>query len=529
MVRNTAILGIIVVIVFAVASCAEEQVTKKETTPPAVSLVTPWDGTTREGIVEVIAEASDKSGIDRVELYVGNKLYATDTIGPFEFEWDMGAIADNTTVSVYVKAIDNNGNAEKSEVVNVTKGPSKPPVATLVSPADGTEVMQGYLLVLSGTATDPEDGELGDANITWKSSLQGPLDQGLTKNYRGLVIGKHTITMIATDSEGNTDKKTATVTVTDNDKDFAYVQEGTYTIGPPLFEPKTVRFQRPFIISKTELSIGEYIANIENIGEYDKDVVKDVNKRPSKFLDRDRDIYVYPEDLFTDKYADYPACFLTIYEFIAYCQALSIVDGLEPAYHFLDKENRGEDDIYYIEKPTKWKPSAYRKAIITEGSNGWRLPTEAEWIIAASGGSAGIKYPWGNTSPSGKCNSMADPNPPNMLGLVIERGICPVKSYDAYRNRFGLYNISGNVAEMCSDIYLGELLSGIDPVGYSEAREVEYTVKGGAFYQNGVDVQIAIRSLTIPFTTDFASHGTSYNSGFGMRIVRNLEVDEAPW
>ena len=66
MIRNTAILGIVVAIVFAVASCAEDGVTKKETTPPAVSLVTPWDGTTREGIVEVVAEASDKSGINRV-------------------------------------------------------------------------------------------------------------------------------------------------------------------------------------------------------------------------------------------------------------------------------------------------------------------------------------------------------------------------------------------------------------------------------------------------------------------------------
>lgn len=272
MIRNTAILGIIVAIVFAVASCAEDGVTKKETTPPVVSLVTPWDGTTREGIVEVVAEASDKAGINRVELYVGNKLYATETIGPYEFEWDMSAITDGTAVSVYVKAVDNNGNAKKSEVVTVTKGSSKPPVATLSGPADETEVMQGYILVLSGTATDPEDGELGDANITWKSSLQGPIDQGLTKEYRGLVIGKHTITMIATDSEGNTDKKTATVTVTDNDQDFAYVQDGTYTIGPPLFESRTVRLTRPFIISKTELTIGEFLA------DYDAELLDDVAK-----------------------------------------------------------------------------------------------------------------------------------------------------------------------------------------------------------------------------------------------------------
>jgi len=522
MIRNAAILGIIVVIVFAVASCAEDGVTKKETTPPTVSLVTPWDGTTREGIVEVVAEAGDKSGIDRVELYVGNKLYATETIGPYEFEWDMSAISDGTAVSVYVKAVDNNGNAKKSEVVTVTKGSSKPPVATLTSPANGTEVMQGYLLVLSGTATDPEDGELGDANITWKSSIQGPLAQGLAKDYRGLVIGKHTITMIAIDSEGNTDEKTVTVTVTDNDWKFAYVQEGTYTIGLPLFEPRTVRFTRPFIISKTELSIGEFLA------DYDADLLKDVAKRGTKFEDKNTKTFVYPEDLLTDKYAEYPACFLTIYEIIEYCQTLSARDGLDLAYYFFDKSNRGVDDLYYIESPTKWKPSVYAKALLVEGSNGWRLPTEAEWIIAASGGSAGIKYPWGDASAGGKCNSIADPSPPDMLGLVSDRGICPVKSYKAYQNRFGLYNVAGNVAEMCSDIFLGELLSGIDPVGYSEAREVENVVKGGAFYQNGIDMQIGIRSLTIPFTPDYSKHGKSYNSGFGARLVKSLEIDEDP-
>lgn len=523
MIRNAAILGIIVVIVFAVASCAEDGVTKKETTPPTVSLVTPWDGTTREGIVEVVAEAGDKSGIDRVELYVGNKLYATETIGPYEFEWDMSAISDGTAVSVYVKAVDNNGNAKKSEVVTVTKGSSKPPVATLTSPANGTEVMQGYLLVLSGTATDPEDGELGDANITWKSSIQGPLAQGLAKDYRGLVIGKHTITMIAIDSEGNTDEKTVTVTVTDNDWKFAYVQEGTYTIGLPLFEPRTVRFTRPFIISKTELSIGEFLA------DYDADLLKDVAKRGTKFEDKNTKTFVYPEDLLTDKYAEYPACFLTIYEIIEYCQTLSKKDGLDTCYVFLDKENRGIDYQYYIDNPKKWKPSVYVKALLIDGSNGWRLPTEAEWTVTASGGNAGKMYPWGNSPPAGKCNSLADPSPQNMLGLSNSRGTTPVDSYGAYRNSFGLYNIVGNVAEMCSDIYLGEMLSGIDPVGYSEASTVEYVVKGGAYYQNGEAMQIGIRSLTIPFTPDYSKHGKAYNSGFGARLVRSLEIDEAPW
>ncbi len=523
MIRNTAILGLIVIIVLAVVSCAEDGVSKKETTPPAVSLLNPWDGTTREGVVEVVAEASDKNGIDRVELYVANRLYDTITTAPYEFEWDMSSISDGTDVSVYVKAFDNNGNSKKSEVVTVTKGVSKSPVAILTSPANGTEVMQGYPLVLSGTATDSEDGVLGDANITWTSSLQGPLAQGLTKNYRGLVIGNHTITMIATDSQGNTNKKTLNVTVTENDKDFAYIQEGEYTIGPPLFEPRTVRFQKPFIISKTELSIGDFLTN------YNPTVLKDVAKRSTQFLDRVKNIYIYPQDLFSGAYNNYPACFITVYEFIECCQTLSIKDGLNPGFAFLDKTNLGKDAPVYVESPSKWKPSVYVKAIPVKGSNGWRLPTEAEWIVAAGGGSSGIKYPWGDSDAGSKCNSMSDPYPPNMLSFVNERGISPVDSYKDYPNRFGLYNMAGNVAEICSDIFLGELLSGIDPVGFSEATSVDYVVKGGTFYQNGTDMQIGNRSLTIPFSVKFSDTTKSYNSGIGVRLMRNLEIDEAPW
>jgi len=524
MIRNAAILGLSVIIVLAVVSCAEDGVSKKETTPPTVSLLNPWDDTTREGVVEVIAEASDKYGIDRVELYVANKLYDTVTTAPYEFEWDMSSISDGTEVSVYLKAFDNNGNSKKSEVVTVTKGVSKPPVATLTSPANGTEVMQGYLLVLNGTATDPEDGVLGDANISWTSSLQGPLKvQGMPKNFRGLIIGNHTITMIATDSQGNTNKKTVNVTVTENDKDFAYVQEGEYTIGPPLFKEEPIRFQKPFIISKTELSMGDFLTN------YDPEVSSDVKNRTREFLDRTNDVYIYPEGLFTGEYNNYPACFLTVYEFVEYCQTLSIRDGLNPGYKFLDKNNRGQDDPYYIENPSKWKASVYAKAIPVKGSNGWRLPTEAEWIVAASGGSSGINYPWGDSEAGGKCNSMADPNPQDILPLVRGKGISPVDSYKNFPNRFGLYNMAGNVAEICSDIFLGELLSGIDPIGYSDAMTVSYVVKGGTFYQNGTDMQIGIRSIVIPFVPKSSTTTLSYNSGIGVRLIRNLEIDEAPW
>jgi formylglycine-generating enzyme required for sulfatase activity len=160
--------------------------------------------------------------------------------------------------------------------------------------------------------------------------------------------------------------------------------------------------------------------------------------------------------------------------------------------------------------------TAYCKWLQETTGKGYRLPTEAEWEYAARGGNQSKNYKYAGTNDESslyRYANFADKNTDFSWSVKSQNDnyayTAPVGKY--LSNELGIYDMSGNVWEWCSDWYGSDYYKNSSSNNPKGANSGAYRVlRGGAWINLPAYCRIAFLDRSTP---------TSRYNNFGFRVV----------
>lgn len=175
---------------------------------------------------------------------------------------------------------------------------------------------------------------------------------------------------------------------------------------------------------------------------------------------------------------DLPVENVSFFDVVVYCNAKSALDGFAPAYDYQGSE-----------------------IVCNFDADGYRLPTEAEWELAAKGGMGRESKTYSGSEDALEAGWFAE-NSDGGSHRVRQRAA----------NELRLYDMSGNVAEWVWNWYSPYSRGFID-VFAGPYEGTDRVVRGGSWYHGGNMMRVSARSYAKPY---------SKKSYIGVRLVRSI-------
>jgi len=188
------------------AERVNSQLIQIETTAPTVTLTSPANGATVNGIITLGASASDNVAVDHVDFLVDGQSVGSVSAAPYNLSWDSRSVPGGTH-TIQANAVNAAGNQASSAIVSVTvqnTADTTPPTSAIS--CNGVACASGFYngaVSITLTATDNPGGS-GVASIRYTTDGTDPsVTNGTTYSGAFSLAATTTVKYRAFDNAGN--------------------------------------------------------------------------------------------------------------------------------------------------------------------------------------------------------------------------------------------------------------------------------------------------------------------------------------